>query len=89
MEITWYGRACFRLKGRDATVITDPVTFVGEPKLDALYSLAGWHTQRTRRVERRRFRVATTRQDRHSSGVVHSGIDSSFHHNQVATPVSI
>lgn len=24
MEITWYGRACFRLKGRDATVITDP-----------------------------------------------------------------
>ena len=24
MEITWYGRACFRLKGKDATVITDP-----------------------------------------------------------------
>ena len=24
MEITWYGRACFRLKGRRATVITDP-----------------------------------------------------------------
>jgi L-ascorbate metabolism protein UlaG (beta-lactamase superfamily) len=24
MEITWYGRACFRLKGREATVITDP-----------------------------------------------------------------
>ena len=24
MEITWYGRACFRLKGRHATVITDP-----------------------------------------------------------------
>lgn len=24
MEITWYGRACFRLKGRDATVICDP-----------------------------------------------------------------
>lgn len=24
MEITWYGRACFRLRGRDATVITDP-----------------------------------------------------------------
>src|SRR6476659_7231929 len=24
MEITWYGRACIRLKGRDATVITDP-----------------------------------------------------------------
>ena len=24
MEITWYGRACFRLKGRDATVISDP-----------------------------------------------------------------
>jgi L-ascorbate metabolism protein UlaG (beta-lactamase superfamily) len=24
MEITWYGRACFRLKGRDTTVITDP-----------------------------------------------------------------
>ena len=21
MEITWYGRACFRLKGREATVI--------------------------------------------------------------------
>ena len=24
MEITWYGRACFRLRGRDATVICDP-----------------------------------------------------------------
>jgi len=24
MEITWYGRACFRLKGREATVIADP-----------------------------------------------------------------
>jgi L-ascorbate metabolism protein UlaG (beta-lactamase superfamily) len=24
MEITWYGRACFRLRGRDATVIADP-----------------------------------------------------------------
>ena len=24
MEITWYGRACFRLKGKRATVITDP-----------------------------------------------------------------
>jgi L-ascorbate metabolism protein UlaG (beta-lactamase superfamily) len=24
MDITWYGRACFRLRGRDATVITDP-----------------------------------------------------------------
>jgi len=24
MEITWYGRACFRLRGRDATAITDP-----------------------------------------------------------------
>ena len=23
-EITWLGHACFRLKGRDATVITDP-----------------------------------------------------------------
>lgn len=25
MEITWYGHSCFRLKGKDATVITDPV----------------------------------------------------------------
>ena len=24
MEITWYGRECFRLRGRDATAITDP-----------------------------------------------------------------
>ena len=24
MEITWYGRACFRLKGRESTVIADP-----------------------------------------------------------------
>jgi L-ascorbate metabolism protein UlaG (beta-lactamase superfamily) len=24
MEITWYGRACFRLRGREATVICDP-----------------------------------------------------------------
>ncbi|MDQ3880709.1 MAG: MBL fold metallo-hydrolase [Chloroflexota bacterium] len=24
MEITWYGRACFRLRGREATAITDP-----------------------------------------------------------------
>jgi L-ascorbate metabolism protein UlaG (beta-lactamase superfamily) len=24
MEITWYGRACFRLRGREATVVADP-----------------------------------------------------------------
>jgi L-ascorbate metabolism protein UlaG (beta-lactamase superfamily) len=24
MEITWYGHACFRLKSREATVVTDP-----------------------------------------------------------------
>ncbi len=24
MEITWYGHACFRLKGRQGTVVTDP-----------------------------------------------------------------
>ena len=24
IEITYYGRNCFRLKGRDGTVITDP-----------------------------------------------------------------
>ncbi|MFQ6014965.1 MAG: MBL fold metallo-hydrolase [Anaerolineae bacterium] len=24
MEITWYGHACFRLRGREGTVITDP-----------------------------------------------------------------
>jgi L-ascorbate metabolism protein UlaG (beta-lactamase superfamily) len=24
MEITWFGHACFRLRGRDATVVTDP-----------------------------------------------------------------
>lgn len=24
MELVWYGHACFRLRGRDATVITDP-----------------------------------------------------------------
>ena len=24
MEIIWYGHSCFRLRGRDATVITDP-----------------------------------------------------------------
>ncbi len=24
MEITWFGHACFRIKGRDATIITDP-----------------------------------------------------------------
>ena len=23
-EITWYGHACFRLKDRDAAIITDP-----------------------------------------------------------------
>lgn len=23
-ELTWYGHACFRLKGKDATIITDP-----------------------------------------------------------------
>jgi L-ascorbate metabolism protein UlaG (beta-lactamase superfamily) len=24
MEITWYGRTCFRLRGKDAVVVTDP-----------------------------------------------------------------
>ena len=24
MELVWYGHACFRLRGRDATVVTDP-----------------------------------------------------------------
>src|SRR3990170_2555364 len=27
MEITWYGRACFRLKGKDATLITGIRTY--------------------------------------------------------------
>ncbi|MEO8207940.1 MAG: MBL fold metallo-hydrolase [Chloroflexota bacterium] len=31
MEITWYGRTCIRLKGRDAVVVTDPYTVVVGP----------------------------------------------------------
>src|SRR5574337_1653438 len=26
MEITWLGHSCFRLRGKDATLITDPVS---------------------------------------------------------------
>jgi len=31
MEITWYGRTCIRLKGRDAVVVTDPYPVVVGP----------------------------------------------------------
>jgi len=24
MEITWFGHSCFRIKGKEATVVTDP-----------------------------------------------------------------
>ena len=31
MELTWYGRTCVRLRGRDAVVVTDPYTAVVGP----------------------------------------------------------
>lgn len=31
MEITWYGRTCFRLRGKDAVVVTDPYRSVVGP----------------------------------------------------------
>ncbi len=31
MEITWYGRTCFRLRGKDAVVVTDPFRSVVGP----------------------------------------------------------
>lgn len=39
MEITWLGRSCFRLRGREATVVTDPCPpesgyLIGKPKCD-------------------------------------------------------
>lgn len=37
MEITWYGHSCFSLKGKDATIVTDPYNDLGIeiPKLKA------------------------------------------------------
>lgn len=37
MDITWYGQACFSLKGKSATVAVDPFADIGlkEPKLQA------------------------------------------------------
>ena len=31
MELTWYGRTCIRLRGRDAVVVADPYTDVVGP----------------------------------------------------------
>ena len=31
MELTWYGRTCIRLRGRDAIVVADPYTAVVGP----------------------------------------------------------
>ncbi len=37
MDISWYGQACFTLKGKEATVAIDPFADIGlkEPKLEA------------------------------------------------------
>jgi len=31
MEVTWYGRTCVRLRGKDAVVVTDPYQAVVGP----------------------------------------------------------
>lgn len=37
MDITWHGHSCFTIKGKDATIVTDPFTELGTklPKLKA------------------------------------------------------
>lgn len=44
MDIIWHGHSCFTIKGKDATIVTDPYTGLGVnlPKLKAnIVSLAG------------------------------------------------
>ena len=36
MELTWHGWSCFRLKGREASIVTDPYTLPSPPALQKL-----------------------------------------------------
>jgi len=40
MEITWYGRTCVRMRGRDAVVVADAYPAVVGPTYDAAFGLA-------------------------------------------------
>ncbi|HLY67649.1 MAG TPA: MBL fold metallo-hydrolase [Chloroflexota bacterium] len=36
MELTWHGWSCFRLKGKEASIVTDPYTLTGASSLQKL-----------------------------------------------------
>ncbi|HLQ34328.1 MAG TPA: MBL fold metallo-hydrolase [Chloroflexota bacterium] len=36
MELTWHGWSCFRLKGKEASIVTDPYTLPSPPTLQQL-----------------------------------------------------
>ena len=36
MELTWHGWSCFRLKGKEASIVTDPYTLPSPPALQKL-----------------------------------------------------
>lgn len=36
MELTWHGWSCFRLKGKEASIVTDPYTLSSPPTLQKL-----------------------------------------------------
>ena len=36
MELTWHGWSCFRLKGKEASIVTDPYTLPNAPSLPKL-----------------------------------------------------
>lgn len=36
MELTWHGWSCFRLKGKEASIVTDPYTLPSPPSLTKL-----------------------------------------------------
>ena len=36
MELTWHGWSCFRLKGKEASIVTDPYTLPSPPSLQKL-----------------------------------------------------
>lgn len=43
MEVTWLGHASFRLKGRDITLITDPIALKGPARSAAIVTLSHDH----------------------------------------------
>ncbi len=76
MEITWYGHACFRLKDRNTTVVTDPYDktlglSLPRPKADIIYQPRLRTTQSYRLCE---FKVVDGPGEYEIGGVFITGI---------------